>query len=240
MSRPNHIDLFSTTRWTMVVRAGGSGQTAADALEDLCRTYWFPLYAYVRGRGFEREDAQDLTQGFFQSLLQKRDLSSLNAEKGRFRAFLLASLKHYMANDYDRAGRLKRGGGQTLLSLDWEEAGLKFDAMDTRALAPDRMFDREWALALLNRVMERLADEWTAKGKADAFDLVREFLSMEGCDARYTDIARQSGMNESSLRVMAHRLRKRYRRLLKDEIAHTLADPAMVDEELASLMKAFD
>lgn len=240
MKEPARQNLFATTRWTVVLRASGAdSQSAAMALEELCRSYWFPLYAYARRRGYGREDAEDLTQGFFHQLLQRRDLAALDAQKGLFRAFLLASFKHYMANDHDRATRIKRGGDRFILSLDWEEAGRKFEMMDTHALSPDRVFDREWASALLRLVLARLRDEWAAKGKSELFDALKGFLTADQSDARYDEAARQSGLSEGNLRVITHRLRKRYRELLINEIAHTLSDPTGAQDELASLMKAF-
>lgn len=240
MKESTRHNLFATTRWTIVLQAAGAdGQSASRALEKLCRSYWFPLYAYARRRGYGREDAEDLTQGFFHQLLKRRDLAALDAQKGLFRAFMLASFKHYMANEHDRSTRIKRGGDRFVFSLDWEEAGRKFEMMDTQALSPDRVFDREWASALLRLVLTRLRDEWAAKGKADLFDALRGFLTTDKSDARYDEAARQSGLSEGNLRVVTHRLRKRYRELLMDEIAHTLADPAGAEDELASLMRAF-
>lgn len=240
MTGPHNNRLFTTTRWTMIQRAvGQQDRPAARALEELCRLYWFPIYAFVRGRGYGREDAEDLTQGFFHLLLRRDDLSKVSAGQGRFRSFLLASVKHYMANEFHRAASLKRGGEYVFFPLDWDRAGEKFDTIDTNAIGPDRIYDREWALVLLKQALKRLRDEWEAKGKGGLFDAAQGFLTVEGAGNRYADAARQADMSEGNLRVVVHRLRKRYRELLKDEIAHTLADPAMIDEELASLMSAF-
>ncbi|MDR2981972.1 MAG: hypothetical protein LBV12_06960 [Puniceicoccales bacterium] len=236
-------DFFATTRWTMVLKAGSESAGIADrdvqaALEELCRIYWFPLYAYARRRNYAKADAEDLTQGFFAQLLQRKDFSRLQAERGRFRAFLLASLKHYLANEYDRAHRLKRGGTIMPLSLDYEGAAAKFEVADKTA-SPDEIFDREWALALLEYVLERLRHEWMERGQTELFEALKIFLTVEKSTANYDAVATQLGVSEGSLRVAAHRLRKRYRELLKDEISQTLAEPGMVDEELRTLLGVF-
>lgn len=227
---------FATTRWTLVRAAGAS---SADALESLCAAYWFPLYAYVRRHGFAKEDAEDLTQGFFAKLLERRDFAGLKQENGRFRAFLLASIKHLLANERDRAGRLKRGGNITHLPLDWGCADHQFQIADHGQVPPDAAFDREWAVTLLERVVVRLGDEAVAEGKAERFERMKPFLTMGRGEIPFSSAAEALSMDEGALRVAVHRLRKRYRELLKEEISHTLSDPAMVDEELAVLLGAF-
>ncbi len=201
--------------------------------------YWFPLYAYVRGKGYSREDAEDMTQGFFAQLLRRDDFSRLDEQKGKFRAFLLASLKHYMANEYDRSSALKRGGGVNHLSLNWEAAERKFQVVDESAASPDELFDRQWALALLERVLDRLEREWRDKGKTALFQSLKDFLTVNGDDRLYGTVSAKMGVTENYLRVAAHRLRKRYRELLKEEIAHTLTEPDFVEEELKNLMQIF-
>jgi len=227
---------FATTRWTMVRNAGAS---AADALESLCGAYWFPIYAYVRRHGFSKEDAEDLTQAFFAKLLERRDFAGLNQENGRFRAFLLAVLKHFLANERDRVGRLKRGGDITHFSLDWQSADAQFQIADGAQVPPDAAYDREWAMALLERVVVHLGEEFAAEGKAERFEGMTPFLTMGKGEIPYATAAADLSMDEGALRVAVHRLRKRYRELLKEEIAHTLSDPEMVDEELAVLLGAF-
>jgi RNA polymerase sigma-70 factor (ECF subfamily) len=210
-------DIFATTHWTVVLAAGRRHTPqSATALEELCRTYWFPLYAYVRRRGYAKADAEDLTQAFFAKLLEKNFLAALAGERGKFRAWLLAALKHFLANEWDRARAQKRGGGETHLSLDWQTADTKFQVAAQNEPSPDKAFDREWALALLARVIERLQSESAQR-----------------------DVAAALGMEEGAVRVAVHRLRKRYRALLRDEIANTLGDPALVDEELRALFGAF-
>ena len=210
-----------------------------EALGQLCRTYWFPLYAYVRRRGHAKADAEDLTQAFFARFLEKNYLAGLSAGRGRFRAFLLASLKHFLANEWDKSQRQKRGGGVAPLSLDWETADTKFQVAATAEPSPDKAFDREWAVTLLARVIERLRAECETEGKARQFEQLKVFLTAGKGVASHADVAQALGMDEGAARVAAHRLRKRYRELLRDEIAHTLADPAQVDEEMRALFGAF-
>ncbi|MFO1488588.1 MAG: sigma-70 family RNA polymerase sigma factor [Verrucomicrobiota bacterium] len=232
-------DIFATTHWTVVLAAGRRQTPQADiALGQLCQTYWYPLYAYVRRRGHSREDAEDLTQAFFARLLGQNFLEHVNSDKGRFRAFLLAALKHFLANEWDKTRRQKRGGGVPALSLDWQTADTKFQVasgMET----PDQAFDREWALALLTRVINRLQEDFAAAGKAKWFETLRPVLTVGKSAVSYPEAATTLGISEEAVRVAAHRLRKRYRELLRDEIAHTLADPAQAEEEIRALFGVF-
>jgi RNA polymerase sigma-70 factor (ECF subfamily) len=174
-------DIFATTHWTVVLAAGKRHTPQSDgALEELCRTYWFPLYAYVRRRGHSKEDAEDSVQAFFARFLAKNYLEGLNAERGSFRAFLLASLKNFLINEWKRGARLKRGGGETNLSLDWQTADTQFQVAATTEPSPEKAFDREWALALLARVIGRLRAECDADGKVRQFDALKIFLTA-GC-----------------------------------------------------------
>jgi len=209
------------------------------ALEELCRNYWFPLYAYVRRRGYTREDAEDLTQAFFARFLEKNYLEGLSAERGRFRAFLLASLKHFLINEWKKSQRLKRGGGEAPLSLDWQTADSKFQVASTAEPSPDKVFDREWAVALLAKVIERLQKECEADRKGKLFEQLKIFLTAGKDGTAQAEVAKTLGMEEGAVRVAIHRLRKRYRQLLRDEIAQTLADEADVDEEMRALFGAF-
>ena len=233
-------DVFATTHWTVVLAAGQRHTPQADgALEELCRTYWFPLYAYVRRRGHTKEDAEDSVQAFFARFLEKNYLAGLSAERGRFRAFLLASLKHFLINEWKKSQRLKRGGGEKTLSLDWETADTKFQVAATAEPSPDKAFDREWALALLAKVIERLQKECAAEGKAKLFEQLKLFLTTGKGDSAQSEVAKTLGLEEGAVRVAIHRLRKRYRQLLRDEITNTLSDAAMVDEEMRALFGAF-
>ena len=232
--------MFATTHWTVVLAAGKRATPQSDgALEQLCRTYWFPLYAYVRRRGHTKEDAEDLTQAFFARFLAKNYLAGLSAERGRFRAFLLASLKHFLINDWKKSQCQKRGGGEAPLSLDWQTADTKFQVAATNEPSPDKVFDREWALALLAKVIERLQKECEADGKAKLFEQLKIFLTAGKSETAQRETAKTLGMEEGAVRVAVHRLRKRYRNLLRDQIAQTLSDAADVDEEMRALFGAF-
>jgi RNA polymerase sigma-70 factor (ECF subfamily) len=231
---------FVTTRWTHVLAAGRKSSPQADvALEELCRVYWYPLYAYVRRHGHSKEDAEDLTQAFFERFLQKNYLEGLNAERGRFRAFLLASLKHFLANEWDRAGRKKRGAHATHLSLDWRDADTRYQLDLRDDLTPDKLYDRAWAVALLERVVGRLRDECVAEGKAELFAQLKPLLMADKMAISYPQASAALGISEEAARVAVHRLRKRYRELLREEIAQTLAEPAQVEEEMHALFAAF-
>jgi RNA polymerase sigma factor (sigma-70 family) len=233
-------DVFATTHWTVVLAAGRRSTPQSDeALQQLCKTYWFPLYAYVRRRGHTKEDAEDLTQAFFARFLARNYLEGLNAERGRFRAFLLASLKNFLANEWHKSQRQKRGGGEVPLSLDWQTADRKFQVAAMNEPSPDRAFDREWALALLAKVIERLQKECEADGKAKLFEQLKIFLTAGRDGTAQAEIAKSLGMEEGAVRVAIHRLRKRYRVLLRAEIAQTLSDGADVDEEMRALFGAF-
>jgi RNA polymerase sigma factor (sigma-70 family) len=232
-------DVFVTTRWTVVLSAGRKSSPQSDrALGELCQTYWYPLYAYVRRQGHSKEDAEDLVQAFFARFLEKNYLEGLTAERGKFRAFLLASLKHFLANEWDKSQRQKRGGGAQHLSLDWQSADERFHLDPPDPTSPDRSFDREWALALLERVITRLRDECAADGKAKLFEQAKGYLMVGKSAIAYAQAAQALGLDEGAVRVAVHRLRKRYRLLLRDEIAQTLSDPAQVEEELRSLQAA--
>lgn len=232
-------DIFATTHWTVVLAAGRQSSPEADhALEELCGTYWFPLYAYVRRRGHTKEDAEDLTQAFFARFLEKNYLEGLGAERGRFRAYLLASLKHFLANEWDKAQRQKRGGGAKHLSLDWQTADTQFQIAAPGDDRPERTYDREWAVALLGKVIGRLQTECQAEGRSRLFAELKGFLTAGKGALSHAAAAKALGLDEGAVRVAVHRLRKRYRQLLRNEIAQTLADPAQVDEELRALFGA--
>jgi len=224
---------FAATRWTVVLTAGQrSSPQAGRALEELCRTYWYPLYAYVRRRGYESHEAEDLTQEFFARLLAKNYLANAAREKGKFRSFLLASLKHFLANEWDRAHAQKRGGGQTLVSLD-AETRYQHESVDEASA--DKLLDRAWAVALLDQVLARLEAESDPK----QFTALKPFLTVDKETIPYAEVAGALGTTEGAVKVVVHRLRKRYRVLLREEIAHTVASPAEIDEEIRHLFAAF-
>ena len=234
------VEIFATTRWTVVLAAGRpEAPRAAAALEELCQTYWYPLYVYVRRHTSTREDAEDLTQAFFAKFLEKNYLEDVSSDKGKFRAFLLAALKHFLANEWDRANRQKRGGGVAILSLDWHDADTRYQINPADNLSPDKLYDRAWAVTLLGRVVNRLRCESEAEGKVKVFELLKPFLTADKGAIPYATAATALGWTEGAVRVTVHRLRRRYRLLLRDEISQTLADPSQAENELQSLMSAF-
>lgn len=236
-----HQDIFATTCWTLIVKAGEpAGQASEAAWQELCKIYWYPLYVYARRVLPCREDAEDAVQGFLLSLFERKDLTGLSPARGRFRAYLLAAFKHYLSNEHLKASALKRGGGMSLLSLDWEAAGARFEVMDQSVGTPDEVYDREWALALLQNVLECLRAEWQAKNKSTLFDTLQVFLTVGRDDARYAEAAAGHGFSESYLRVNAHRLRRRYRELLRTAIEQTLENRDMVEDEMQALFKALE
>ncbi len=233
-------DVFATTHWTVVLAAGrGGSPEAALALEELCRTYWFPLYVYVRRQTATREDAEDLTQAFFARFLEKNYLEKLCAQKGKFRAFLLASLKHFLANEWDRANRQKRGGGVMPLSLDWRDADARYPIEPADNLTPDKLYDRAWAITLLERVLARLRGENATEEQARSFEQLKSFLMVGKAAIPYAAAAARLSLSEGAVRVAVHRLRRRYRELLREEIRQTLSDTAQVEEEMRMLLGAF-
>jgi DNA-directed RNA polymerase specialized sigma24 family protein len=232
--------IFATTRWSVVLAAGGeSSPTAREALERLCRAYWFPLYGYVRSKGFSPQDAEDLTQEFFSRFLASDALRTVSEERGRFRAFLLAALNHFLANEWDRLRAQKRGGGQKPLSLDATSAEEKLQMEPATDLTPERLYERRWALTLLASVLERLRTEMVAAGKAALFDALRGFLSDAADAMSYSEAAGRLGLTEAATRKSVQRLRQRYRELLREEVAHTVGAPHEVESELRHLLSVF-
>lgn len=223
-----------------MVRAAGrpSGPDAAAALEELCRIYWYPLYAYARRRGASHADAEDRVQGFFARLLAGDDLGRVDASRGRFRSYLLGAFDHFLANDLDRSRRQKRGGGAVHLSLDWEAGEVRYRLDAREDLAPDRVFDREWALTLLDQAVARLRQECVREGRETLFEEARAFLALDAERPPYAEAGARLGLEPGAMRVAVHRLRRRFRALLREEVARTLADPARVDPEMESLMAA--
>jgi len=228
---------FAATRWSVVLAAarGAVSARADEAMAELCRVYWFPLYAYVRRRGCETSEAEDLTQEFFARLLAKNYLASVTPEKGKFRAFLLASLKHFLANEWDRSRAQKRGGGRRPLSLDALNAEDRYRLEPSHNLTAERLYERHWALTLLERILGRLEMEWTVHGKKPLFDSLKSTLT-GSAEAGYAATGEELGMTEAAVKVAAHRLRRRYRELLREEIAQTVARPEEIDEEIRYLL----
>jgi RNA polymerase sigma-70 factor (ECF subfamily) len=228
---------FTTTHWSVILLAGGDASNAADAaLDHLCRTYWYPLYAYVRRQGHSKDDAQDLTQSFFARLLERKYLRLADRNQGRFRTFLLTSLKHFLINDWKKENREKRGGGQKAISLDEEMAESRFAAEPAIAQPPDTLYDRGWAAVLLESAQAALKSEFERSGKQDLFERFKTCVLVEQGDLSYTKLALELGMTENAVRVAAHRLRQRYGELLRAEVAQTVSTPAEVNEELRYLV----
>lgn len=230
---------FTTTHWSVVLAAGqGASPQATDALGKLCRTYWHPLFLYVRRLGHNAEQAQDLTQEFFARLLEKNYIEAADPEKGRFRSFLLTAFKRFLANEWDRANRQKRGGGQHVISLDEMNVEGKFLAEPTDPMTPEKAFDRRWALRLLEEVLNRLEKEYSANGKSKVFEELQVLLTGEKSQSPYVEIAARLRMSEGTLKVTVHRLRQRYRELLRLEVANTVASPEDIDGEIRHLFAA--
>jgi RNA polymerase sigma factor (sigma-70 family) len=228
---------FPTTRWTLVVAAADpQHKEARSALVSLCERYWYPLYAYVRRRGYPADQAQDLTQQFFMRVLEGRYLDRADPEKGRFRAFMLTSLKFFLADEGDRSRAQKRGGGN-VLSIEISSGEESYQREPGHNETPERIFERRWALSLLDRVVDRLRDEFVQHGRLEHFNRLKVFL-LGQAEASYTTLAGEMGTSEGALKVAIHRLRKRYRELFRQEIADTVADPAEVEPELRYLAAA--
>jgi RNA polymerase sigma-70 factor (ECF subfamily) len=230
---------FVTTHWSLVISAGGNDTARArNALEKLCRSYWFPIYAFVRRQGHGPHDAQDLTQEFFARLLEKKQLAGVDPAKGRFRSFLLASLKHFLANEWDKAKAQKRGGGQILIPIDVATAETSCGFEPADHLTAERIFERRWALTLLEQVLRRLRAEYTRDGKENLFEQLKPTLTEVSRSVRYAEIAARLGTSEGAVKVAVHRLRQRYREVLRAEIADTVASPGEVEDEIRNLFAA--
>ena len=233
----SRAEVFNTTHWSVVLQAGANDSPqAAEALASLCRAYWYPLYAYVRRQGRTVEDAQDLTQEFFARLLELNYLRSADRKRGRFRTFLLTSLKHFLINEWKRVNRKKRGSGQKILSLDEEMAESRFTAEPAVDQPPDALYDRGWAAVLLDRALVALRAELEQSGRRDLFDRLKVFVWGEKNALSYAAMAEQLGMTEGAVKVAVHRLRQRYGELLRAEVAQTVTTPVEVEEELRYLV----
>jgi RNA polymerase sigma factor (sigma-70 family) len=230
---------FVTTHWSVILTAGRTDtERAHTALEQLCRNYWQPLYAYVRRSGHSREEAEDLTQAFFARLLAQNTIARADPMRGRFRSFLLATLKHFLANEWGKANARKRGGGARVLPLEFDTAENFCAQPVAPGDTPDRAYDRQWALALLDLVLGRLRREYRDSARERLFLGLKHTLSGARAEIPYRDLASGLGMSEGAAKVAAHRLRQRYRQLLREEIANTVAGPEQVEEELKQLFAA--
>jgi len=228
---------FTTTHWSVVLAAADQeSPQAAQALEQLCRTYWYPLYAYVRRQGYTPEDAQDLTQEFFARVLARDYLTRADPNKGKFRSFLLAGIKNLLCDERDKAHRLKRGGGQKVISFDEEVAEGRYRLEGVDEMTPERVFERSWAAALLERAANRLREEYVAAGKVALYEQLTEFRFDASGQRAYAEVAVRLGLSESAVKSAIRRLRQRHHLLVRDEIAQTVANPAEVDEEIRHLL----
>ena len=231
---------FQTTHWSMVLHAGHrSTVQSQEAMSELCQTYWWPLYTYARRRVGDQHQAQDLTQAFFEKLLEKNYLRDADPDRGRFRAFLLTALKRFMANEWDREIAQKRGGGKVHISLDFEEGEQQYSREPVDTLTADQVFLRNWARTLLERVLEQLRAEFDSDGKADQFRELQAFITPLQDKIDTAEVADRLGISETAVRVAAHRLRKRYRKLLREEISQTVAGTEEIEDEIRSLFAAF-
>jgi RNA polymerase sigma-70 factor (ECF subfamily) len=231
---------FATTRWSIVLAAGDRDNSCcAEALRSLCETYWYPLYVYTRHRGLAQQDAEDLTQAFFARLLEKDHLRGVGRDGGRFRSFLLVSLKHYMVDDWKRKKAQKRGGDKTLVSLGMnaEEAESRYRCEPVDTTTPERLFEQNWAVTLLDTVFSQLQQEQQDRGKAEQFEKLKFSLTGQRSDIPYAELAVKLGVSEAGLKVTVHRLRQRYRELLCQEVAHTVSTPEEVEDELRYLFE---
>jgi RNA polymerase sigma factor (sigma-70 family) len=229
-SAQNGAVAFTTTQWSVVLNAHSESPSAQEALEKLCRTYWWPLYGFVRRQGYSPEEAQDLTQGFFAMLLERRDFDAVRKEKGRLRSYLLASLKNFLAKAHRRAMTIKRGEGRPLVPLENLLMRERADLEPADTLSADRIYERRWALTLLEQVLARLAEEYRVAGHSALFEQLKQMLSDDR--PSQTKIAQELRMKENAVKQAFHRLRQRYRLLLREEIAQTVAAPGDVEEEL--------
>jgi RNA polymerase sigma-70 factor (ECF subfamily) len=231
---------FVTTRWSVVWSAQDlNPERSSQALESLCRTYWYPLYAYARRSGHSPADAEDLTQGFFARLLEKDYLKSVAREKGRFRSFLLTSLKRFMANEWDRQHAAKRGGFAGIVPIDAEVAETRFASDAAHHVPPDALFDRQWAMTLLDRTLSTLNEEYVASGRARLFEHLRDCLARDESALSYAEIGTRLDLTEAAVKMAVQRLRARYREILRREIAETVSTEGEIEEELRHLFSAF-
>jgi RNA polymerase sigma factor (sigma-70 family) len=228
---------FTTTHWSVVLAAGHtSAPGATEALAKLCGAYWYPLYAYLRRSGRGIHDAQDLTQAFFARLIEKKDFALADREKGKFRFYLLGALKHFLADQHDKATALKRGGGRTFISFDAQTAEQRYHLEPVDEASPDKLFERRWALTLLDQALARLRLECAVPGKAQLYEELETFLTGAPGDASYGEIAARQGTTESAVKSALHRLRQRHRELIREEVAATVSTAAEVEEEIRHLI----
>jgi RNA polymerase sigma factor (sigma-70 family) len=232
---------FATTHWSLVLAAGQRGSAGAEeALARLCSLYWYPVYAFVRRQGHPRDDAQDLTQGFFTRLIEKGDLGDADRSRGRFRSFLLTACQHYLSNERDRARAQKRGGGILPLSMDVAVAESRYERALAHTETPERLYDRQWCLTLLAGVLDDLREDYEAAGKGRVFDRLKDFLTGDNGAGTHAEAARDLGMTADAVKVAVHRLRRRYREALRSRVADTVETDQEIDDEIRHLLKTLE
>jgi len=230
---------FATTHWSLVLSAGrGAGSGSEQALARLCELYWYPVYAFIRRHGHSSDEAGDLTQEFFALVLEKSYLRTADPGRGRFRSFLLACLRHFLSNQRDREIAIKRGGAYHIVPLEIDSAEGRYLHEPAEELTPDKIFERRWALTLIERVLSRLRDEHVARGKQKLFEALSGFLTGDSADLSYLDVAQTLGATEGAVKVAVHRLRRRFRDLLTEEVEATVADRHDVEDEIRHLLRS--
>ena len=239
-SGPHGGAVFTTTHWSVVLEAQGESPAAQEALEKLCRTYWRPIFAFLRRQGIGPTEAEDITQGFFAELLERRSLEAVRREKGRLRSFLLGGLKFFLVNEGRRAMAIKRGKGQRLIPLDELHADDRIEFEPADPMTPEMIYERRWALTVLERVLSRLKDEYLAAGNAALFDSLKELLPDEPGAPSQAEIAAHLGMSENAVRQAFYRFRQRYQAILREEIANTVATPGDIEDELRHLIAVLE
>ncbi|HSN67842.1 MAG TPA: sigma-70 family RNA polymerase sigma factor [Thermoanaerobaculia bacterium] len=230
--------LFNTTRWSLIFAAAGDASSGAEARADFCTTYWYPVYAFIRRRGYGHPEAEDLTQGFFGLLLEKNYLGAADRERGRFRSFLLTAVSHYLSHERERANTAKRGGGIRHVSVDANKDEERYTAELSGGETPEQLFERRWALTVLDSALSRLREEYETKGKRAEFDLFYPSLVGDLADVPREQLAERLGVSSGALRVTLHRFRKRFHAILREVVASTVDADAEVDDEIRHLMRA--
>jgi DNA-directed RNA polymerase specialized sigma24 family protein len=231
---------FTTTHWSVVLEAQGESPAAQQALQKLCRTYWRPIFAFLRRQGLRPDEAEDITQGFFAELLERRSLSAVRREKGRLRSFLLGGIKYFLANEGRRAMAIKRGKGQRLVPLEEFRADDRIEMEPADPVTAETIYERRWALTVLENVLARLKDEYCAAGNAALFDSLKELLPDEPGSPSQAEIATRLGMTENAVRQAFYRFRQRYQAILREEIANTVATPGDIEDELRHLIAVLE
>lgn len=238
---------YATTRWSLILAAAKlpdpsekDKEDGFEALSYLCQTYWLPLFAFAKRRTSSIEEAQDLTQSFFQKLLEKNYLANADPNRGRFRAFLITAFKHFLSNEWDKAHTIKRGGNVKTLSLDFQKGDSQLSMEPASSLTPEQIFERQWVMTLLRNTLARLSDEYDEKGKGEFFERLKDFIVGESADTNYSELASEFNSTEAAIKMTVYRMRDRYRKILRSEISETVADPSEIDDEIRYLFQQLE